>query len=225
MADPRRSVVRNPRPSAPAAASTPPCGACKFLRRKCTAGCIFAPHFSSDQGSARFAAVHKVFGASNVSKLLHHIPVNRRHESVVTISYEAQARLSDPVYGCVATIISLQQQVASLQAELGVVQNQLMNSRYALASAVQSSQQQQQPSMNIGLQPAYSNNNSCASTNLMNMSSNFSPPCFDLAMDQAPPPSSHSLDPLQFSRLSQEEEDDEQESRIPHVFNHQILHP
>ena len=88
-----------------------PCGACKFLRRKCVSGCIFAPHFGSDQGAARFAAVHKVFGASNVSKLLLHIPVNRRHDAVVTISYEAQARLSDPVYGCVSTILSLQQQV------------------------------------------------------------------------------------------------------------------
>lgn len=88
-----------------------PCGACKFLRRKCISGCIFAPHFGSDQGAARFAAVHKVFGASNVSKLLLHIPVNRRHDAVVTISYEAQARLSDPVYGCVSTILSLQQQV------------------------------------------------------------------------------------------------------------------
>ncbi|KAH6779494.1 ATPase [Perilla frutescens var. hirtella] len=87
-----------------------PCGACKFLRRKCIGGCIFAPHFGSDQGAARFAAVHKVFGASNVSKLLLHIPPNRRHDAVVTISYEAQARLSDPVYGCVSTIIALQQQ-------------------------------------------------------------------------------------------------------------------
>lgn len=88
-----------------------PCGACKFLRRKCVGGCVFAPHFGSDQGAARFAAVHKVFGASNVSKLLLHIPANRRHDAVVTISYEAQSRLSDPVYGCVSTIMALQQQV------------------------------------------------------------------------------------------------------------------
>lgn len=93
------------------AASLAPCGACKFLRRKCISGCIFAPHFGADQGAARFAAVHKVFGASNVSKLLLHIPVNRRQDAVVTISYEAQARLSDPVYGCVSTILALQQQV------------------------------------------------------------------------------------------------------------------
>jgi hypothetical protein len=76
-------------------------------------GCIFAPYFGADQGAARFAAVHKIFGASNVAKLLMHIPMPRRCDAVLTISYEAQARLSDPVYGCVATIFALQQQVSS----------------------------------------------------------------------------------------------------------------
>ncbi|XP_057787313.1 LOB domain-containing protein 20-like [Salvia miltiorrhiza] len=151
--------------SAEAPPPNAPCGACKFLRRKCISGCIFAPHFASDQGAARFAAVHKVFGASNVSKLLLHIPPNRRHDAVVTISYEAQARLSDPVYGCVSTIIALQQQVASLQAELSVVQTQLMNSRYVMANAFQNSPQQQQI--------CYSNTSS-ASNNLISMHS-FSP--------------------------------------------------
>ncbi|CAN1270626.1 LOB domain-containing protein 16 [Linum perenne] len=88
-----------------------PCGACKFLRRKCAADCIFAPYFCSDQGPARFAAIHKVFGASNVSKLLLHVPVADRCDAVVTIAYEAQARLRDPVYGCVANVFALQHQV------------------------------------------------------------------------------------------------------------------
>jgi len=111
-----------------------PCGACKFLRRKCVKGCVFAPYFDSDEGAENFAAVHKIFGASNVSKLLQHIPIPERCEAVVTISYEAQARLRDPVYGCVAHIFALQQQVASLQAELTFVQAQLA-SRVASVSA------------------------------------------------------------------------------------------
>ncbi|URD95389.1 LOB domain-containing protein [Musa troglodytarum] len=102
-----------------------PCGACKFLRRKCMAGCIFAPYFDSDQGAAHFAAVHKVFGASNVSKLLLHIPAHKRLDAVVTICYEAQARLRDPVYGCVGHIFALQQQVVNLQAELSYLQAHL----------------------------------------------------------------------------------------------------
>jgi LOB domain-containing protein 29 len=88
-----------------------PCGACKFLRRKCVRGCVFAPYFCHEQGAAHFAAIHKVFGASNVSKLLAHLPLADRAEAAVTISYEAQARLRDPIYGCVAHIFALQQQV------------------------------------------------------------------------------------------------------------------
>ncbi|KAA8515945.1 hypothetical protein F0562_019124 [Nyssa sinensis] len=102
-----------------------PCGACKFLRRKCVPGCIFAPYFDPDQGAAHFAAVHKVFGASNLSKLLQHIPVHRRLDAVVTVCYEAQARLRDPVYGCVSQIFTLQQQVVNLQAELSCMQSHL----------------------------------------------------------------------------------------------------
>ncbi|KMZ65272.1 putative LOB domain-containing protein [Zostera marina] len=95
-----------------------PCGACKFLRRKCVRGCVFAPYFCHEQGATHFAAIHKVFGASNVSKLLSDLPLPDRCEAAVTISYEAQARIQDPIYGCVSHIFALQQQVANLQAQL-----------------------------------------------------------------------------------------------------------
>ncbi|XP_072967898.1 LOB domain-containing protein 16-like [Typha angustifolia] len=108
-----------------ASGSGPPCGACKFLRRRCASDCIFAPYFSSDEGSAQFAAIHKIFGASNVSKLLQHVPLADRCEAVVTIAYEAQARIRNPVYGCVAEIFALQQQVAILQAQLMQMKAQL----------------------------------------------------------------------------------------------------
>ena len=88
-----------------------PCGACKFLRRKCVKGCIFAPYFDPDQGTAHFAAVHKVFGASNASKLLLRIPTHKRLDAVVTLCYEALTRVRDPVHGCVGHIFTLQQQV------------------------------------------------------------------------------------------------------------------
>ncbi|CAH9128068.1 unnamed protein product [Cuscuta epithymum] len=108
-----------------------PCGACKYLRRKCVNGCVFAPYFESDQlGTAHFAAVHKVFGASNASKMLMAIPDNRRLEAVVTLCYEALARVRDPVYGCVAHIFTLQHQVVNLQAELAYVQARLSAVRH-----------------------------------------------------------------------------------------------
>ncbi|CAM8965445.1 unnamed protein product [Rhodiola kirilowii] len=104
--------------------SSSPCGACKFLRRKCVNGCVFAPYFSHEQGASQFSAIHKVFGASNVSKLLAHLPVNDRSEAALTISYEAQARVHDPVYGCISHIFALQQQVVNLQAQLAYLKQQ-----------------------------------------------------------------------------------------------------
>lgn len=103
------------------------CGACKFLRRKCTSDCVFAPYFCYDQASTHFAAVHKVFGASNVSKLLLHLPVHTRSDAAITISYEALARMRDPIYGCVAHIFALQEQVANLQEEIEILGTQMAN--------------------------------------------------------------------------------------------------
>ncbi|XP_071721055.1 LOB domain-containing protein 14-like [Rutidosis leptorrhynchoides] len=101
-----------------------PCGACKFLRRKCVKGCVFAPYFCHEQGASHFSAIHRVFGASNVSKLLSNIPISDRSEAAVTIAYEAQARLQDPIYGCVSHIFALQQQVVSLQSQLASLREQ-----------------------------------------------------------------------------------------------------
>ncbi|CAN7010691.1 unnamed protein product [Brassica oleracea var. botrytis] len=101
-----------------------PCGGCKFLRRKCVEGCVFAAYFCYEEGSANFGAIHKVFGASNFSKLISNLPVHDRCEAVRTISYEAQSRLHDPIYGCVSQIFSLQQQVVSLQAQVVLLREQ-----------------------------------------------------------------------------------------------------
>eukprot|EP00253_Pinus_taeda_P003327 PITA_03327 len=103
-----------------------PCGACKFLRRKCVKGCVFAPYFCSDEmGSPQFGAIHKVFGASNFSKMLIQLPIYQRYDAVVSVLYEAEARLQDPVYGCVAHIYALEQQVTNLKATLAVGYAQL----------------------------------------------------------------------------------------------------
>jgi LOB domain-containing protein 18 len=110
-----------------AAGSGAPCGACKFLRRRCVRGCVFAPHFggsggrehaSSGAGAAQFAAVHKVFGASNLAKMLSRVPMALRRDTASTVCYEAQARVADPVYGCVGTILTLQHQVNNIPYDL-----------------------------------------------------------------------------------------------------------
>lgn len=52
-----------------------PCAACKLLRRRCAQDCVFAPYFPADEPH-KFANVHKVFGASNVNKMLQVITIH-----------------------------------------------------------------------------------------------------------------------------------------------------
>nr|GMC65665.1 LOB domain-containing protein 12-like [Ipomoea batatas] len=108
-----------------AGASNSPCASCKLLRRRCAKDCIFAPHFPSDDPH-KFAIVHKVFGASNVSKMLQEIPADHRADAVSSLVYEANARLRDPVYGCVGAITYLQNQVSQLQMQLAVAQAEIL---------------------------------------------------------------------------------------------------
>ncbi|MED6113411.1 LOB domain-containing protein 25 [Stylosanthes scabra] len=105
--------------------SNSPCAACKFLRRKCLPDCIFAPYFPPEEPQ-KFANVHKIFGASNVSKLLNEVQPHQREDAVNSLAYEAEARIKDPVYGCVGAISVLQRQVIRLQKELDATNADLM---------------------------------------------------------------------------------------------------
>ncbi|GMI84918.1 LOB domain-containing protein 21 [Hibiscus trionum] len=108
--------------------STSSCAACKLLKRRCTPNCIFAPYFRSDEPK-KFAKVHKVFGASNVSKILIEVPEEQRQDTVNSLAYEAEARLRDPVYGCIGAIALLQRKMIQLQHDLALARACL--ARYA----------------------------------------------------------------------------------------------
>ncbi|XP_044470014.1 LOB domain-containing protein 36-like [Mangifera indica] len=97
--------------------SNSPCAACKFQRRKCAQECIFAPYFPPDQPQ-KYANVHNVFGASNVAKLLNELSANLREDAANSLVYEAEARLRDPVYGCVGLISILQHRLKQIQSDL-----------------------------------------------------------------------------------------------------------
>ncbi|XP_057539875.1 protein ASYMMETRIC LEAVES 2 [Amaranthus tricolor] len=107
-----------------ASSSNSPCAACKFLRRKCQPECVFAPYFPPDQPQ-KFANVHKVFGASNVTKLLNELHPHQREDAVNSLAYEADMRLRDPVYGCVGVISLLQHQLRQLQMDLSCARSEL----------------------------------------------------------------------------------------------------
>ncbi|CAN6196917.1 unnamed protein product [Urochloa humidicola] len=111
-----------------AAAQQTPCAGCRTLRRRCVPGCVFAPYFPADGGDdpSRFAAVHRVFGASNVARMLGVVehPEDRRR-AAETLVEEARARLRDPALGCHSYVAILQmlnkkarEQVDAARAEI-----------------------------------------------------------------------------------------------------------
>ncbi|XWS20535.1 hypothetical protein CRYUN_Cryun31cG0109700 [Craigia yunnanensis] len=106
------------------------CAACRYLRRRCAADCILSPYFPSNNPQ-RFVSVHKIYGASNVTKLLQQLPTHLRAEAADSLYFEAQCRVEDPVYGCVGLIFLLQQQIhdvegqlAKTEAEIAVLKSQ-----------------------------------------------------------------------------------------------------
>ncbi|XP_021730431.1 LOB domain-containing protein 24-like [Chenopodium quinoa] len=106
-------------------ASNSRCAACKYLRKRCPSDCIFSPYFPSNDPK-RFENVHKIYGASNIARMLQRIPVHLREDAANCLHYEAHCRVQDPVYGCVKLIYQLQQ-------ELNVAQNQLVKAQAEIA--------------------------------------------------------------------------------------------
>ncbi|XVF50762.1 hypothetical protein PTKIN_Ptkin04bG0129400 [Pterospermum kingtungense] len=126
------------------------CAACRYLRRRCAPDCIFSPYFPSNNPQ-RFVCVHRIYGASNVAKLLQQLPTNLRAKAADSLYLEAQSRVEDPVYGCVGIIFLLQQQIHNAECELAKTQAEIA----VLKPLAQNPQQAQQY-----LEPQYDFSNS-----------------------------------------------------------------
>nr|XP_043615672.1 LOB domain-containing protein 24-like [Erigeron canadensis] len=100
------------------------CAACKYFRRRCPRDCIFAPYFPNNNPQ-RFAFVHKIYGASNIGKMLEETPVKLRADTMDALYCEAKCRIEDPVYGCVGIISSLYTQIQLAQSQLAKAQAEI----------------------------------------------------------------------------------------------------
>ncbi|CDP04291.1 unnamed protein product [Coffea canephora] len=122
---PRAGSPKNGPPSPPPVILSP-CAACKILRRRCAEKCVLAPYFPPTE-PLKFTIAHKVFGASNIIKMLQELPEDQRADAVNSMVYEANSRIRDPVYGCAGAICQLQKQISELQAELAKAQAEMLN--------------------------------------------------------------------------------------------------
>ncbi|XP_021754529.1 LOB domain-containing protein 27-like [Chenopodium quinoa] len=103
---------------------TQACAACKYQRRKCASDCALAPYFPHDR-QRQFLNAHKLFGVSNITKIIRNLNPPDKDIAMRTIIYQSDARAKDPVGGCYRIIRELHHQIAYCKAELDLVLQQL----------------------------------------------------------------------------------------------------
>ncbi|KAJ4878905.1 LOB domain-containing protein 2 [Raphanus sativus] len=74
------------------------CASCKHQRKKCNNECILSPYFPARK-TKEFQAVHKVFGVSNVQKMVRTVREEDRTKLSESLTWEALWRQKDPVLG------------------------------------------------------------------------------------------------------------------------------
>ncbi|KAK4375313.1 hypothetical protein RND71_005990 [Anisodus tanguticus] len=100
------------------------CAACKQLRRRCPSDCIFLPYFPPNNPQ-RFSFVHRIYGASNVGKMLQQVEEHQRADVADSLYYEAYCHIKNPVYGCVEIISVLHQEIYHIECELAKIQAEI----------------------------------------------------------------------------------------------------
>ncbi|KAK4264249.1 hypothetical protein QN277_025456 [Acacia crassicarpa] len=100
------------------------CAACKYQRRKCTSECLLAPYFPAEQPKV-FQNVHKLFGVSNIKKMLKKLDLNQKKIAMDSIICQANIREKYPVHGCCEEISRLHYQIWRMEEERQAVHQQL----------------------------------------------------------------------------------------------------
>ncbi|KAK7349251.1 hypothetical protein VNO77_06468 [Canavalia gladiata] len=123
--------------------TTQACAACKYQRRKCAPDCILAPYFPHDR-QRQFLNAHKLFGVSNITKIIKYLDPHDKDQAMRTIIYQSDMRATDPVGGCYRYIQDLQAQIEYYRAELELVLQQLAIFRAQAQAQAQAHHHQQQ---------------------------------------------------------------------------------
>ncbi|GFP97551.1 LOB domain-containing protein 2 [Phtheirospermum japonicum] len=93
----------------------PACAACKYQRKKCAANCILRRHFPASNTDG-FAAVHKIFGVANVTKMMREANSPADQDEIAkSLYWEAAMWVQDPVRGPYGTHLRLQDEIRVLQ--------------------------------------------------------------------------------------------------------------
>ncbi|OVA14479.1 hypothetical protein BVC80_1037g13 [Macleaya cordata] len=103
------------------------CASCKHQRKKCAVDCVLHDFFPASK-NADFQAVHRVFGVSNITKLLKSLRTSEeRQKAIDSLVWEAQCRQRDPVSGSYGEFLKVFEELKLLRGHVqlhGIVTNQ-----------------------------------------------------------------------------------------------------
>lgn len=188
------------------------CAACKYQRRKCAPDCVLAPYFPHDR-QRQFLNAHKLFGVSNITKIIRHLDQPFKDEAMRTIIFQSDVRANDPVGGCYRIIRDLQRHIDYCKAELDIVLHQLAYCRAQAVAAAAVSEQQQILTDHHATEESFNDNNCDGVVNqvdaLVNINNNAS------SYDQQPINQYNPHDSFyNHPRSDQQAEDDQQYNEI-----------
>ncbi|XAR49939.1 hypothetical protein NMG60_11004125 [Bertholletia excelsa] len=109
------------------------CAACKYRRRKCASDCLLSPYFPHNRHH-QFRNAHRLFGVSNITKIIQHLSPSQKDAAMQTIIFESNVHAADPVGGCYRIIRDLSRQIEFARAELDLVLQQLALCRAVTAT-------------------------------------------------------------------------------------------
>ncbi|KAI6700595.1 hypothetical protein NL676_014919 [Syzygium grande] len=125
------------------------CAVCKFQRRKCHKECPLAPYFPADQPKM-FQNAHRLFGVSNITKILKQAPPDLKQEAMQSVVFESNMRAQYPVHGCCWYIRRLLCQLHQVTEELQHVNAQIAVCRDHVSASASPSHYPPQPELQLG---------------------------------------------------------------------------
>ncbi|KAH0849107.1 LOW QUALITY PROTEIN: hypothetical protein HID58_091551, partial [Brassica napus] len=117
-----------------------PCALRRFSSAVVARRSVLSRHTSRLTNLTSSPPFHKVFGASNVSKMLLEVGESQRGDAANSLVYEANLRLRDPIYGCMGAISALQHHHSISQSELTTVRTEILRHKYREAATITSLQ-------------------------------------------------------------------------------------
>lgn len=100
------------------------CSACRFMHRRCDAGCQLAPYFPRNQPQL-FKNVHRLFGLRNTLRMLSNADPHLRPDLMRSIIYESNMTARFPADDCLAVTRRLWDLLCYAEMELAVLTYQI----------------------------------------------------------------------------------------------------